>query len=218
MRKIVTLICVFVCIFLTACSGNEQKNETTTLSGMVISVDGTKIEIVETSSENSGRPSGNFNGGNFSSEDFEKFNPENLEGFENFNPEDFANGNFENMPEGMPQMPNGDFSFDPENMPEGMPQRPEGSALPEGSARPDFSEQMENMEGKTVDVSNAHISVEIENGKEEGSISDITVGSFVTVTLDKDSNVTNVLVSKSSGMGGQRFNIGNAQAAPTAEN
>ena len=43
-----------------------------------------------------------------------------------------------------------------------------------------------------------NITVEIDGGKASGSMSDITVGSFVTVTLNSKGKVTNVLVSSRS--------------------
>lgn len=54
-------------------------------------------------------------------------------------------------------------------------------------------------ESITVDLANAHISVEIDEGKAAGSMEDITVGAFLTVTVNADGEVTNVVVSSMSG-------------------
>ena len=60
------------------------------------------------------------------------------------------------------------------------------------------------METTKYDISGAHISVEIEDGKASGSMEDITVGCTVTLTIDGSGKVTNVLVSSNvfAGFGG----------------
>ena len=85
-----------------------------------------------------------------------------------------------------------------------MPQMPEGGGMPNfGSFGSEGSYgSFEDMgETTTIDLAEARISVEIENGKESGDISSIHAGSFVTITLDKKGNATYVLVSASSGFG-----------------
>ena len=56
----------------------------------------------------------------------------------------------------------------------------------------------DDVETKDVDISGAHISVEIDGGKASGSISDVKAGSMVTITLDGKGKATNVLVSSQS--------------------
>lgn len=60
----------------------------------------------------------------------------------------------------------------------------------------------ENLETTTLDIANAHISLEIDGGKATGSISDIKVGSRITITKNGKGEVTNVLVAADSGFGG----------------
>ena len=71
-----------------------------------------------------------------------------------------------------------------------------GGSMPQGG---DFGGMGE---ATTVDIADAHISLEIEGGKESGSLNDLTPGAFVTVTLNVKGQATYVLVSRSSGFGG----------------
>ena len=206
MKKFIFILILALLLTMTACGAKEE----TTLSGMIVSVEGTVITLMEMDGtmERPQMPEGmeGFEG-------FEGFNPENM-------PEDF---NTENMPEGFNpgNMPEG---FDPENMPEGM-SRPEGMPEFDGEVgeRPEFSgEQGERpsfggegdrmpggfgnfseMETKTLDIGKAHISVEIENGKESGSMDNIVPGAFVTITVNGKGEATYVLVSAQSGFGGR---------------
>ena len=210
-KKLVSIFVALVLILsLAACGAGEE----TTLTGMVISVDGTVISLVEMDSSKMGnrntekgeRPEGMEGFGGFGN-----FNPENFDP-ENFNPEDF-NGT---LPEGetMPQW-GGERPEMPEGMtpPEGMT-IPEGMTRPENGERPDFSNEGGNgrpgfgnfasdAETKQLDIANAHISVEIDGGKASGSMEDIKAGTFVTLTLNGKGEVTNVLVSSRS-FGGRR--------------
>ena len=214
MKKWIALCLAFVMAFSLAACGAEEE---TTLAGMVVSVDGTKISLMEMDTSNMGN------------RDVAKGErpqmPEGMEGFggfENFNPENFNPENFEGaMPEGgnFPQWENGEkpegMEFPegmtmPEGMefPEGMP-APENGQMPNfngenGSARPGMGNWGEGMETKQVDIGSAHISVEIENGKESGSMANIVPGAFVTITMNGKGEVTYVLVSSQTGFGGGR--------------
>lgn len=193
-QKLVAILVVFVlALSLTACGAEEE----TTLTGMVVSVDGTVISLME-------MDTGNMGGKDFA-EGERPEKPEGMEGFENFNPEDFDG----TMPEGgnFPQWGEGE-------MPEGMTP-PEGMTMPEdgqmpdfggenGGMRPGFGNFGENMETKDVDIANAHISVEIDGGKASGSMDNIKAGTFVTLTMNGKGEVTNVLVSSMSGFGSGR--------------
>ena len=194
-RKFVAILMVFVMtVALAACGGGEE----TTLTGMVISVDGSVISLME------------MDVGNMGDKEFAQGQrpemPEGMEGFQgfgDFNPEDFE-GTF---PEGgnFPQWGEGEM---PE-MPEGMTP-PEGMTMPENGERPDFGGQGgmgfggfdTDAETKDVDIGDAHISVEIDGGKASGSMDDIQVGTFVTITMNGKGEVTNVLVSSQSRFGG----------------
>ena len=196
------LLALMLAASLAACGGGEE----TTLSGMVVSVEGTVISLTE------------MDGSGFA----EGQRPEMPEGME--------------LPEGMTVPENGgmpDFgSFDPETfdgtLPEGEtfpqrgegegPERPEGMEAPEGMTPPEDGEMPdfggeggmgpgfgsfgENMETKDVDIADAHISLEIEGGKASGSLEDITPGTFVTVTLNGKGEATYVLVSSGFAFGG----------------
>ena len=212
-NKTIALLCVLaLALAMAGCGSGEE----TTMTGMVVSVDGTVITLVEMDSledmdftdqrpagsrgEGQGRPGG--------SEDFtmpEGFDPN------NFDPNSFGGfgGGFDGfdgeMPEGgqwpedgqMPQMPGGQW---PEGGP--MPQMPEGGGMPNFGSFGSEGSFEELGETTTIDLAEAHISVEIENGKESGDMSSIRAGSFVTITLDKKGNATYVLVSATSGLFG----------------
>ena len=212
-QKMMAMLVAFVmAISLAACGAGEE----TTLTGMVVSVDGSVISLME------------MDTGNMGSQDFAQSQrpqmPGGFQDFGNFNPEDFT------MPEGgnMPQWGGGEMPEDftmPENfaMPEGMtiPEGMEGmmpgiggmpnfggnGGMPSfggnGDMRPDSG--ITDVETKTVDIANAHISIEIENGKEGGSMSDIKAGTFVTITINGKGEATYVLItSQYSFSGGRR--------------
>ena len=216
MNRILAVLLVMVMVMgLTAC-GTEKE---TTLTGMVTSIDGTVISLMEMDGSMGGK---DFEGGERPSR------PEGIEGFQgfgDFNPEDFE-GTF---PEGenFPQWGEGEIPEFPESE---MPQRPENGERPEmptgengerpeiptgedgemqwqgigedGSRRPGSGSF--DFEGETteIDIGNAHISIEIDGGKASGTLEDITPGSFVTVTRNSKGEVTNVLVSSQSRFGG----------------
>ena len=205
-RKLFAILLVFVlAVTMVACGEGEE----TTLTGMVVSVDGTVISLMEMDSSNMGNR--DF------AEGEQPTMPEGMEGFEgfgSFDPENFDG----QMPEGMEGF-EGFGSFDPENfdgqMPEGMTM-PEGVTMPEDGEMPDFGGMggmdFENFasdaETKNVDIAGAHISVEIDGGKATGSMDDIKAGVFVTITMNGKGEVTNVLVSSQSGFGGGRGSAG----------
>ena len=190
-KWIVILITLVLAAALTACGGEE-----TTLTGMVVSVDGTVISVVEMD-------------GQTGSMDFAEGErsrmPEGMEDFGGFDPDEFDG----TLPEGetFPQWGQGET---PE-MPEGM-EPPEGMTMPESGEMPDFGDMdgmrpgfgnfEENMEAKNVDIADAHISVEIDGGKASGSMADITPGTMVTLTMNGKGEVTYVLVSSQSFFGG----------------
>lgn len=202
-------LALILSISMVACGEGEE----TTLTGMVVSVDGTKISLMEMDNANMGSGNGQFQ------------MPEGMEGFGNFDPENFTmpeggnmpqwgNGERPEMPEGytMPEdftMPEGYTMPEDFTMPEGMGgMMPGNGGMPSfggnGGARPDSGEMNFDGETKTVDIANAHISVQIEGGKEGGSLSDIQAGSFVTVTLNAKGEATYVLITSQSSFGGNR--------------
>ena len=174
MMKKITAICIILA--LTMCFAACGETKETTLTGMVVSVDGTTISLMEMS----GDMADMGNRGNQDASRGERPQmPEGMEGFGNFDPESFGG-----------QMPEG---FDPESF---------GGQMPEGGR--DFGNFEYDGETKTVDISSAHISVEIDGGKASGSMEDIQPGSFVTITMNGKGQVTNVLVTQ-SGFGGGNF-------------
>ncbi len=211
-QKLMAILVAFVLtLSLTACG---EEAEETTLTGMVVSVEGTVISLMETDSDNMG-------GRDFAEGERPEM-PEGMEdfrGFGDFNPEDFDG----TMPEGsdFPQWgegerpEGGDFpQWGDGEMPEDFTMPEDGSMPDFGGNKPDFgdSEAMgdafenfaSDVETKDVDIGNAHISVEIDGGKASGSIDDIQVGTFVTITMNAEGKVTNVLVSSRSSFGGGR--------------
>ena len=219
-RKFIAILMTFVlAVSLAACGAGEE----TTLSGMVVSVDGTVISLVEMDSSSMG-------GMNFAEGEMPEM-PEGMEGFEGFGDfENFDPGNFDGtLPEGetMPQMGEGETMpqmGEGETMPqwgEGeMPEMPggmtppDGMTMPENGEMPDFGGAMgegmsgfgnfpEDMETKDVDIADAHISVEIDGGKASGTMEDVKAGTFVTITLNGKGEATYVLVSQQSFFGGR---------------
>ena len=164
MKKWIAMVMIFAMILtMTACGGEE-----TTVSGMVMSVDGTVISLMEMDGQMGGS---RFPGG----ENGEM--PTRPEGMEDFNPEDM-----EDFPR-----------------PEGF--GPGGKEPPEGE-RPEMGSFEGMGEATTLDIANAHISIEIEGGKESGALTDIVPGTMVTVTVSPKGEATYVLVSQSMGFGG----------------
>ena len=211
-RMIAALIVLALAITFVGC-GNKAE-ETTTITGMVMAIEGNVISLVEMDSNRGGDKQ---QGGQRPSM------PENMEGFENF--EGFEGGAFPWGEGEMPEFEEGQ-----------MPQRPEGSERPnrptgEDGEMSDFQPfgdgQMPNFgnfeyDGETtqIDIGTAHISVEEDGVKASGSISDIKVGSFVTITRNAKGEVTNVLVTARSGFGGMGGfrdfgNFGNQGNRPT---
>lgn len=190
-RKWIAILTVFVlAAALTACGAGKE----TTLTGMVVSVDGTVISLMEMDGEM---------GGKEFAEGERPEMPEGMEGFRgfgDFNPDSFSG----TLPEGetFPQRGNGEMP----SMPEGM-EPPEGMTMPEDGQMPDFGGMDfgnidADVETKDVDIGDAHISVEIDGGKASGSMDDIKAGAFVTITMNGKGEVTNVLVSSQSFIGG----------------
>ena len=188
-RKSIAILLVFaLAAALTACGGGEE----TTLTGMVVSVEGTVVTLMEMNGE---MGSMEFEEGQMPSM------PADMEGFGGFG--GFDPGSFDGtFPAGedMPQWEGGEMPDMPEGMepPEGMTM-PENGEMPDfdnmGGMRPGFGNVGENMETKDVDIANAHISVEIDGGKASGSMEDIVPGAFVTITMNGKGEVTYVLVS-----------------------
>ena len=207
-RMTAVVLALALALTLTACGGGEE----TTLTGMVTAVEGTVVSVMEMD--------GQMGGMDFDFAEGERPEmPEDMtmpEGMEGFDP-----GQFGGMPpdgENFPQWEEGEAPDFPEDvtMPEDMPEDmtlPEGMPMPEDGEMPDFeggpsfAGGFDNFEfdGETtdVDIADAHISVEIEGGKEGGSLESVTPGSFVTVTLDGKGQATYVLVSRGFGFNRQ---------------
>ena len=193
-RKIIGILLVFaLALTLAACGAGKE----TTLSGMVVSVEGTVVSLVEMDADRMG--SGEFTPGE------RPEMPEGMEGFEGF--EGFDPAAFDGtLPEGetFPQWGEGEMP----GMPEGM-EPPEGMTMPENGEMPDFGGEngfmgpgfggfAEDMETKDVDIGDAHISVEIDGGKASGSLEEVVPGSFVTITMNGKGEATYVLIGASA--------------------
>ena len=206
MNWIAVLCALALALTLAGCGGGEE----TTVSGMVVSLDGTTVTLMEMSGS-MGDFSSMFENGEMPQRPQSGEEGSRPDGMEDFTlPEDFDFDNFdpENMPEGFDRE-----NFDPDNMPErgqmpegfdpgsfgGMPQNGERPEMPEGGGFSGFGEQPPMGETTAVDIANARIGVEIENGKESGSLANVTPGAMVTITLSSKGEATYVLVS-SSGM------------------
>ena len=170
-RKFIAIMMTLVlAATLAACGGGEE----TTLTGMVVSVDGTVISFVE-------MDAGNMGGRDFAEGERPEM-PEGMEGFGGFNPDEFDG----TLPEGetFPQWGEGEM---PE-MPEGM-EPPEGMTMPENGEMPDFNGENGGMRPGFGNF---------------GSMNDIKAGTFVTITMNGKGEATYVLVSSMEGFGGRR--------------
>jgi len=178
MKKFLALSLAFALVFVLAACG-EEAGEETTVSGIVVSVEGTVIQLMDTG--NMGNRGQNGNRGQGDSQ-----RPTVPEGFD---PEYFQRPEGETRPEGeRPTMPEGE-----------IPTRPEGETRPQGASGGRFN--MEGVETQSIDIANARIAREIDGGKESASLSDIQPGILVTVTLNSKGEATYVLIT-STGFGG----------------
>lgn len=210
MRKMITMVLALVLAVSLAACGSEEMKETT-LTGMVVSVDGTVVSLMETDGTMADM---DFSGGERPQmpEGMEGF--EGFEGFGEFNPEEFGG----TLPEGetFPQRGEGEMPQMPDGMefPEGMTIPADGE-MPEfdgempdfggqgGGMFPGFSEFSGDVETTEVDIADAHISLEIDGGKASGSLEDVVPGTFVTVTLNSKGKATYVLVSEGMSFSGR---------------
>ena len=191
---------------------------------MVVAVEGSVISVVEMDSTTMGggnRGQGMQGFGNFNAEDFTMpegmtmpqwgggERPEGMpEGFDGMEmPEGFT------MPEGMPEdftMPEGGMPGYGGNFFGGNGERPQGGERPQAGERPEggkgqsgFAGFSTDVESKQVDISKAHISVQIDGGKESGSLEDIKAGTYVTITISPKGEATYVLITSRGGFGGR---------------
>ena len=207
-RVIATAMGLVLVLTMAACGKKAEDTSTITVTGMVTAINGSVISLVEMDSNRLGsgtRPS----------------MPENMEGFENFegfeggkNPwgegemPDFGEGQMPQRPQNgeRPDMPTGEDGEFSGFTPFGDGQMPnfEGGEIPnfDGSKMPDMGNFEIDGEVTEIDIGNAHITVEEDGVKATGSLSDLKVGSFVTITKNEKGEVTNVLITASSGFNG----------------
>ena len=196
-RKMIALLCLAALVLSLAACSEKENTATTTMTGMVVSVEGTTVTLRQFDMNNMGGNRNNGQGQRPSrGEDSQR--PEGdftmPEGGFNRPEGDFT------MPEGGFNRPEGDFT-----MPEGGFNRPEGDfTMPEGE-NPGFG-NFGGTQGETttVDLKNAHISIQDGDIKAAGSMSDIKEGSFLTITLDSKGEATEVLVGSTFSFGGGR--------------
>ena len=214
-RRLIAALCLTAIILcMVGCSEKEEK--TSTITGMVMSVDGTVVSLREFNGNFQGGNRGNGQGQRPSGSENSQRPSKTPGGQAPVSPE----GNF-TFPEGF-TMPEGEFT-----RPEGSSERPGGNftrpegdfTLPEGATRPegDFTRPAggnrpnsggNQAEATTVDLKNAHISIQDGDIKAAGSMSDIKVGSFLTITLNSKGEATEVLVTSMGGFGGKGFGGG----------
>lgn len=190
MKKILAFAFAFALLFVLAACG-EDSGEETAVSGMVVSVEGTVIQLMDTGNMGNRGQNGDSGEGDGQRPSMP----------ENWNSEDFT------MPEG----------FDPENFPGG--QRPEGESRPQNGERANFGGNfnMEGVETQSIDIANARVAKELDGGKETASLSDIQPGTMVTITLNSKGEATYVLITStgfSGGFGGGNFGGGNRPNRP----
>lgn len=211
-RRIMAILCLAALVLSVAgCSKKEEK--TATMTAMVVSLEGTVVTLWEFDMTNRGGSNRGDGQGQRPNRDENWQRPEG----------DFTRpeGDF-TMPEEGFTRPEGGF-FRPEEgftrpeedftRPEGDfdGERPEGSqrpTRPEGE-RPNFGNFGDNQaETTTVDLKNAHISIQDGDIKAAGSIDDIKPGSFLTITLNSKGEATEVLVAPIGGFGSSRWQGG----------
>lgn len=196
-NKILAAICALgMLLSMAGCGDGEE----TTTTAMVTAVEGTVVTLREMNREFSQRP----------------------EGERQQRPE----GEMQERPEG--ERPQDQEGFDPEQfggtMPSfdgTMPEEFEGTRPTRGDGegeRPAFQMPEGSGETVTVDLAKTHISVEIDGGKATGSMEDIKVGSFLTITKNAKGEVTNVLVSSRSGFGGMGSFRGGSRGDASSQN
>ena len=161
------LVLLLLGISAVLCMSSCGKAEETTLTGMVISIDGTVVSLQEFDSEMM----------EMSDEEILSM-PSDAEGFAEFESGDFGGSMPTDLPEGS-------------DIPE----------LPADAEVPDFDSFNAEVESTMIDLADAHITVEFDGGKATGSMEDITVGTFLTITLDGDGEATKVVVSSVRGFG-----------------
>ena len=189
--KLLTAICTIALILSAAGCGGEQE---TTFTGVVVSVEGSVVSLIKMDNQNGAIFSGERPTGEMGER---------------------PTGEMGERPTGeRPQRPNQGEGGETGERPTGeMPERPTDGETPEFKG---FGG--ENSEAVELDLKNAHISVEIDEGKASGTMDDVTKGSFVTVTLNKKGEVTNVLVSsRSLGFGNRGFKGQSDQSDPAAQ-
>lgn len=201
MKRAMTAILCIAALVLSMAACSEKEDTTTTMTGIVVSVEGTTVTLRQYD--------GNNNGGNRGNSQVQR-------------PSRDENAQ---RPEGDFTRPEGDFTMPEDGFtrPEGDFTRPEGDfTMPEGGfdgQRPDVAQRPTMPEGEnpgfgnfggdqgeatTVDLKNAHISIQDGDIKAAGSISDIKAGSFLTITLNSSGEATEVLVGSMGGFGGGR--------------
>lgn len=176
-KQIVAVVSALVlssALAFTTC-GKETE---TTFTGIVMRIDGSTLYLQEYDSESAANttftmPSVENTDGS------ESFNPGNFNpgdiNIEDFNSEDFE-GKIPNMSDFTEQFSNFDTSA--------------------------ITQNIDESELVSYDITDAHISVEIDDGKAAGTLDDISIGSIITVTYNSKGKVSNVLVSSSSAFGG----------------
>ena len=197
--KLLTAICTIALILSAAGCGGEQE---TTFTGVVVSVEGSVVSLIKMDNQNGAIFSGERPTGEMGERPTGEM-PER------------PTGEMPERPTGeRPQRPNQGEGGETGERPTGeMPERPTDGETPEFKG---FGG--ENSEAVELDLKNAHISVEIDEGKASGTMDDVTKGSFVTVTLNKKGEVTNVLVSsRSLGFGNRGFKGQSDQSDPAAQ-
>ena len=183
MKKWIAVVAILAMILtLTACGGGEE----TTVTGMVMSVKGTTISLMEMGGDFGGRmPMGEKGEMPTRPEGMEDLTmPENVEDF--------------TAPEGMEDFTRPE-NFDPEKMKEFG--EGEGPQMPPNGEMPGRENFGDMGEATTLNLAEAHISIEIDGGKESGTMENIVPGTLITVTIDGKGNATYVLVSQSFGFG-----------------
>ena len=205
-RYIALLLVLAVCTLFSACSGAATTvDETTTLTGIVVNIEGSTISIIEMDSADADGGFGSRPSMPSDSDMREDFDPGKFDGERPERPDG------EEMPQGGGHPVSGSDmhgfggkrpDFDGERPVSGSDMHGFGGMRPDfDGERPVSSGDIPGFDGKTtdLDIGSAHITVEADGVKETGSLESIRRGSFVTVTMTSKGEVTNVLVAEFGG-------------------
>lgn len=183
-KRITTILCTATMIIsLTACSGNKTDYSNQTITGQVTSIDGTKVtlQLGELDMQRMGGKSKDTN----ESDNAPSKNTEEMS----------SDGNAPNDEQVLPDKPEGDNESNdrqtPPDIPEGDNGSNNGQAPLDNMAAPGFTAGDETI---TLNLDGAVIQTESAGESTEGSLTDITVDSILSVVFGDNNTLKTVTI------------------------